>query len=100
MALAAAALLARPLLWPLLQNIRDLARLASERAEIRLRLAGAEKANTALRRDFLAQKRRDPFVLERLGREAGLIRPAEFDYASLIEALPVPPCPAAPSRPE
>ena len=103
-ALLAAAALGRPLLWPLLENTRDLAALHAERAGARERTLEAEKANAALRRDFLALRRRDPFVVERLGREAGLIRPAEFDYASLAEALspkpPLPSCPAPPRRTE
>lgn len=102
--LLAAAVLSKALLLPLLGNTRDLARLHEERGGLRARVKAREVANEGMRRDFLDLRRRDPFVLERLGREAGLIRPVEFDYALVARALSakgtLPSCPKGLLRPE
>ena len=104
LALLAALALAKPLLWPLLENTGDLAALLAERNELSRRVEESGKANAKLRRDFLALRGRDPFTMERLARETGRIRPVEFDYALLADTLAgkraLPSCPKTPPRPE
>ncbi len=83
---------------PIVSNIFELMALRRERSELFERVARAEEANQVLRARFLAAQGREPFLLECLSREAGLLRPEEFDYFLVAAALraPNPPCPPPP----
>ncbi len=94
-------LMLRPPLFPLVTNTVDLLQLRLERNALREELRRTLEVNTALRSELLSVRRREPFEIERLSRQAGLLKPEEFDYASVAEALraaPLPSCPTA-SRP-
>ena len=91
---AVAWLVLRPPFFPVLTNAWTLWELQQERAAGRARVQKAETANARLRRQLGS----DPFLKERLARQAGLKRAGEFDYLSVAEALPPCPTKARPSE--
>ena len=99
---ALAWLVLRPPFFPLLGNTVSLISLRSERADRKRELDEYAAANALLRNRLLSLRGSDPFVVERLRRRSGLVRPGEFDYAAVAEALhrPDPPCPPPARRPE
>ena len=84
---ALALLVLRPPVCPLLGNTVSLVELVRERSALRDRVRAGAEANGKLKAEFMAIARRDPFLMERLSREAGLLKPREFDYTSVAEAL-------------
>ena len=95
-------LVLRPPFFPLLGNTVSLVSLRSERAGRRKELEAYAADNALLKARLLSLQGSDPFVVERLRRRQGLVRPGEFDYAAVAQALrPAnPPCPPPARRPE
>ena len=99
---ALAWLVLRPPFFPLVGNAVSLIRLGSERRALAKELDAASAENARLRFRLVSLKGSDPFVMERLRRRIGLVRPGEFDYAAVAEALgrANPSCPPPAPRPE
>ncbi len=97
LALLLAWLVLRPPFCPLVGHAATLLALGRERASLRAELREQATENARLRARFLAVRREDPFLMERMARASGFLRKHEFDYAAVGEALNrLPPCPPGP----
>lgn len=87
LALLLAGLILRPPFCPLVGHAATLLALGRERTTLRacLRIQAAENARVRTR--FLAVRREDPFLMERMVRASGFLRKSEFDYVAVGEAL-------------
>ena len=97
LALLLAWLILRPPFCPLVGHAAALLALGRERAALRSSLQAQAAENARLRERFLAVRREDPFLMERMARASGFLRKGEFDYAAVGESLNrLPPCPPRP----
>ena len=92
-------LILRPPFCPLIGHAATLLALNREREALRADLRTQTAGNARLRTQFMAVRREDPFLMERMARASGFLRKSEFDYAAVGEALNLlPPCPPGPLR--
>lgn len=80
----------RPPFFPAVTHFWTLRELRRDCAAAGVRVAAKRAENARLYGELKRMTGADPFLREKLAREAGFLRPDEFDYLAVAEALP--PC--------